>query len=102
MNAIEFAQYLNDMHACADAVEWARGMTDSEAWEKCTRPAWLTWWIEEHYNRSRTVYINMRLLLEEENIRWWEFREDPETCNRIRAVCYMPTLNKEYPLKVIV
>jgi hypothetical protein len=41
-----FRQHLEAIGACAEAREWAGNRTARQAWEDCTNPAWLMWWIE--------------------------------------------------------
>lgn len=40
-----FRQYLKKSGACRKARAWARTRTSTEAWNECTRPDWLAWWV---------------------------------------------------------
>ena len=43
MNAVKFQSLLDDLGACADAVEWARGKDLHTVWTTCRRGDWLLW-----------------------------------------------------------
>ena len=43
MNAVKFQSLLDDLGACADAVEWARGKDLHTVWTTCERGDWLLW-----------------------------------------------------------
>jgi hypothetical protein len=43
MSAKQFAELLEQLHACKEARTWATGKTLQEVWEKCERGDWLLW-----------------------------------------------------------
>jgi hypothetical protein len=43
MNAIEMQKLLRSLHACKEALTWAKGKTLAEIWEQCERGDWLLW-----------------------------------------------------------
>jgi len=40
----KLTQHLEDLGACAPAIEFAAGKTAKETWDNCVRPDWLLWW----------------------------------------------------------
>jgi hypothetical protein len=40
-----FKQHLKDIEACEEARVWSGTRTAQQAWDECTRPDWLMWWV---------------------------------------------------------
>lgn len=43
MNAAKLQRYLKSIDACRDGIEWAKGKSLPEAWQKCERQDWMLW-----------------------------------------------------------
>lgn len=44
---MNLTDWLQSSGACAEGLQWARGLSPQEAWEQCNRPDWMLWALEE-------------------------------------------------------
>lgn len=70
---------------CPDSLEWLRQHPDlAEAWDACTRPAWLIWWLHDHLDlRSDGATF---AFTDAYDLHFSSSDEDPHLADKVRAL----------------
>jgi hypothetical protein len=63
LNATQLQRLLKSLGACEEAVEFARGKSLAEAWEKCERADWMLWLLGKQIGKKGWPDRKMLVLL---------------------------------------
>lgn len=55
-------EHLREIGACDDARAWAGELTAKEAWEQCTRPDWMLWWMGHIEHPPLELIVQLSLI----------------------------------------